>query len=86
MNFSEPFIRRPVMTILLSASCIVAGLLAYKDIPIAALPQLIFANAINVQTPQSLRLAWGAALVLVAIILLLNIVGRVIAYFGSVKK
>jgi HAE1 family hydrophobic/amphiphilic exporter-1 len=39
MNFSEPFIRRPVMTILLSASCIVAGLLAYKDIPIAALPQ-----------------------------------------------
>jgi HAE1 family hydrophobic/amphiphilic exporter-1 len=39
MNFSEPFIRRPVMTILLSASCVVAGLLAYKDIPIAALPQ-----------------------------------------------
>jgi len=39
MNFSEPFIRRPVMTILLSASCVVAGLIAYKDIPIAALPQ-----------------------------------------------
>jgi phosphate transport system permease protein len=47
--------------------------------PIAALPQLIFGNAINVQTPQSLQLAWGAALVLVGIILLLNIAARVIA-------
>ncbi len=39
MNFSEPFIRRPVMTVLLSGSFVVAGLLAYGDIPIAALPQ-----------------------------------------------
>ncbi len=39
MNFSEPFIRRPVMTVLLSASFVVAGLIAYGDIPIAALPQ-----------------------------------------------
>ena len=39
MNFSEIFIRRPVMTVLLSASAVVAGLIAYKDIPIAALPQ-----------------------------------------------
>jgi phosphate transport system permease protein len=46
--------------------------------PIAALPQLIFANSVNVQTPQSLELAWGAALVLVVIILLLNIVARLI--------
>lgn len=47
--------------------------------PIASLPQLIFANSVNVQTPQSLELAWGAALVLVTIILLLNIVARLIA-------
>ena len=47
--------------------------------PIAALPQLIFANSVNVQTPHSLELAWGAALVLVVIILLLNIVARLIA-------
>ncbi len=47
--------------------------------PIAALPQLIFTNSINVQTPQSLQLAWGAALVLVAIILILNLVARLIA-------
>jgi len=39
MNFSEAFIRRPVMTVLLSASAIVAGVLAYGDIPIAALPK-----------------------------------------------
>ena len=38
MNFSEAFIRRPVMTILLSASAVVAGILAYGGIPIAALP------------------------------------------------
>jgi len=47
--------------------------------PIAALPQLIFANSINVQTPQSLELAWGAALVLVAIILILNLAARALA-------
>ncbi|HSS29327.1 MAG TPA: efflux RND transporter permease subunit, partial [Usitatibacter sp.] len=38
MNFSEAFIRRPVMTILLSASAVIAGILAYGGIPIAALP------------------------------------------------
>ena len=38
MNLSELCIRRPVMTVLLSASAIVAGILAYGDIPIAALP------------------------------------------------
>jgi HAE1 family hydrophobic/amphiphilic exporter-1 len=39
VNFSEAFIRRPVMTVLLSAAAVVAGILAYGDIPIAALPQ-----------------------------------------------
>ena len=38
MNLSEICIRRPVMTVLLSVSAVVAGLLAYHDIPIAALP------------------------------------------------
>ena len=47
--------------------------------PIAALPQLIFRNTIEVQTPQSLQLAWGAALVLVVIILILNLAARLIA-------
>ncbi|MGA0067878.1 MAG: phosphate ABC transporter permease subunit PstC [Miltoncostaeaceae bacterium] len=41
--------------------------------PIAAIPQLIYNNTILTQTPASLQLAWGAALVLVAIILVLNL-------------
>jgi hydrophobic/amphiphilic exporter-1 (mainly G- bacteria), HAE1 family len=38
MNLSELFIRRPVMTVLLNAAIIVAGIIAYGRIPIAALP------------------------------------------------
>ena len=38
MNLSELCIRRPIMTVLLSASAILAGIIAYADIPIAALP------------------------------------------------
>ena len=38
MNLSEVCIRRPVMTVLLSVSAVVAGILAYTQIPIAALP------------------------------------------------
>jgi HAE1 family hydrophobic/amphiphilic exporter-1 len=38
MNLSELFIRRPVMTILLNLSIVVAGIIAYRFIPIAALP------------------------------------------------
>ncbi|MEO8103460.1 MAG: efflux RND transporter permease subunit [Betaproteobacteria bacterium] len=39
MNISELCIRRPIMTVLLNAAVIVAGVLAYNNIPIAALPQ-----------------------------------------------
>jgi HAE1 family hydrophobic/amphiphilic exporter-1 len=38
MNLSELCIRRPVMTVLLSASAIIAGVIAYGSLPIAALP------------------------------------------------
>ncbi|MDR2195362.1 MAG: efflux RND transporter permease subunit [Gallionellaceae bacterium] len=38
MNLSELCIRRPVMTVLLSLSAVLAGIVAYSDIPIAALP------------------------------------------------
>ena len=38
MNLSELFIRRPVMTVLLNVAIIVAGLIAYNRIPVAALP------------------------------------------------
>ena len=38
MNLSELFIRRPVMTVLLNAAIVVAGVIAYSSIPVAALP------------------------------------------------
>jgi len=38
MSLSELCIRRPVMTVLLSASAVVAGIIAYSGLPIAALP------------------------------------------------
>jgi hydrophobic/amphiphilic exporter-1 (mainly G- bacteria), HAE1 family len=38
MNLSELFIRRPVMTVLLNAAIVVAGVIAYTRIPVAALP------------------------------------------------
>ena len=47
--------------------------------PIAALPQLIYQRTIQVATPASLQLAWGAALVLVAMIFILNIGGALIS-------
>lgn len=38
MNLSELCIRRPIMTVLLSASAVMAGIIAYGNIPNAALP------------------------------------------------
>ena len=38
MNLSELFIRRPVLTVLLNAAIVAAGVIAYGRIPVAALP------------------------------------------------
>jgi hydrophobic/amphiphilic exporter-1 (mainly G- bacteria), HAE1 family len=38
MNFSELFIRRPVMTVLLNIAIVGAGVIGYRNIPISALP------------------------------------------------
>ena len=38
MNFSEPFIRRPVMTAVLTASVVLFGALAYRRLPVNDLP------------------------------------------------
>ena len=40
MNFSEPFIRRPVMTIALTVSVILFGFLAYFRLPVSDLPAI----------------------------------------------
>jgi hydrophobic/amphiphilic exporter-1 (mainly G- bacteria), HAE1 family len=39
MNLSELFIRRPVMTVLLNLAILLAGVIAYRSIPVAALPR-----------------------------------------------
>jgi len=38
MNLSELFIRRPVMTVLLNLGIVLAGVIGYNSIPVAALP------------------------------------------------
>jgi multidrug efflux pump len=40
MNISEPFIRRPVATSLLSIALLLVGILAYRQLPVAPLPQV----------------------------------------------
>ncbi|HYG90294.1 MAG TPA: efflux RND transporter permease subunit [Azospirillum sp.] len=42
MNISELCIRRPVMTILLTAALVLTGLAAYRQLPVAALPRVDF--------------------------------------------
>ncbi|QCG96580.1 efflux RND transporter permease subunit [Azospirillum sp. TSA2s] len=42
MNLSELCIRRPVMTILLTAALVLSGLAAYRQLPTAALPRVDF--------------------------------------------
>src|ERR1700722_12748172 len=40
MNISEPFIRRPIGTILLTAAIVLAGGVAFDLLPVSALPQV----------------------------------------------
>ncbi|TKW79432.1 MAG: acriflavine resistance protein B, partial [Bradyrhizobium icense] len=67
MNVSEPFIRRPVATTLLMAALAFAGLVAYRLLPVAPLPQVDFPT-IQVQasfagaSPQTMASAIAAPL------------------------
>jgi phosphate transport system permease protein len=47
--------------------------------PIAAIPQFIYDNTIRAQTPESLARAWGAALTLIVIILILMLIAALIS-------
>src|SRR6266481_490918 len=42
MNISEPFIRRPVGTSLLAAGLFLLGVVAYRSLPVAAIPRVDF--------------------------------------------
>jgi multidrug efflux pump len=40
MNPSQPFILRPIATSLLMAAILLAGAVAYRQLPVSALPQV----------------------------------------------
>lgn len=40
MNLSAPFVRRPVATLLLAAGVVLLGLASYRELPVAALPNV----------------------------------------------
>jgi multidrug efflux pump len=42
VNLSEPFVRRPVATTLLTLGTVLAGFLAFRELPTSALPQVDF--------------------------------------------
>ena len=42
MNFSEPFIRRPIATTLITFGIVLAGLIGFRLLPVAPLPQVDF--------------------------------------------
>ena len=42
MNFCEPFVRRPVMTVLVMAGILIFGLAAYRLLPVSTLPNVDF--------------------------------------------
>ena len=42
MNFSEPFIRRPICTALISIGLFMIGVVAYRFLPVASMPTVDF--------------------------------------------
>jgi phosphate transport system permease protein len=50
------------------------------------LPMMINNDRFDIGLSSAAQRMWGAALTLILLVLLLNIIGRVIAHFGSVKK
>ena len=50
------------------------------------LPMMINQDRGDIALAAAAQRMWATALTLILLVLLLNIIGRVIAYFGSVKK
>ncbi|WP_229011967.1 efflux RND transporter permease subunit [Paraburkholderia gardini] len=44
MNISSPFIKRPVATTLMAMAIVIAGAIAFRQLPVASLPQVDFAT------------------------------------------
>lgn len=54
--------------------------------PVAALPQYIFTGTINSTVPVAQAHSWGAAIVLVGLVLLLNLVAQLIGRFSRTRS
>src|SRR5512146_3145682 len=50
MSVSEPFIRRPVATALLTVGLLLAGLVGYRQLPVSALPQIDYPTIVVATT------------------------------------
>jgi multidrug efflux pump len=56
MSFSEPFIRRPVGTVLLAIGLVLTGLVAYMALPVASVPNIDFpVIRVSARFPASTR-------------------------------
>ena len=51
MNPSQPFIRRPVATTLLMVAIMLSGILAFRFLPVAALPEFLSTNVLLMVAP-----------------------------------
>src|SRR5438477_6954466 len=52
MSISEPFIRRPVATALLTVGLLLAGIVGYRQLPVSALPQVDYPTiVVSTQLP-----------------------------------
>ena len=60
MNFSYPFIRRPIGTTLLAVGLFLVGAVAYAFLPVASLPSIDFPT-INVSAGRDGRCPVGTA-------------------------
>ncbi|MEY4515263.1 MAG: hypothetical protein RLZZ450_7385, partial [Pseudomonadota bacterium] len=50
MSISEPFIRRPVATSLLTVGLLLAGLFAYRELAVSALPEIDYPTIVVATT------------------------------------
>lgn len=59
MNFSDPFIRRPIGTSLLAFGLLLFGCVAYRFLPVAPLPRVEFPMvSVSASLPGEIRARW----------------------------
>ena len=59
MNISEPFIKRPVATTLLTLGVVLAGAVAYFQLPVSPLPQVDYPAIVVQGRPRNGTACWS---------------------------